>query len=875
MTFAFPLLLGGLALLAVPVLIHLIMRQKPKTLRFPAFRFLLQRHRTNLRKLRLRHLLLLALRMLLLAALCLALARPRIVSEVLALSADRPVAAVLLFDTSYSMEYKVSGGPTRLEEAKRRGLELLDELPEGSRVAVLDTSETVPTGPGAWSGSVSQARDRIEGLRLHAVNSPVTGRLDGAYRLLADLALGRDNEAARTLPRLLCVFSDRTRACWDAGQVGRVHDAADQVPPPLERLQKVRGQAPALVEMLGQLREQVPPPPGQDYPDQETADAWQRLGDRIPSLGPENYPDPDTNLLLAKVRGKSRELLGVLAWLQERVPESAREFLGKLTGSLRAGLENLQGVHAVFVDVGVDNPINLGILQLELPPEAGGATSRQVFAPHEKVVLRAIVQATGKDFDTSILCQVEGKTLPQSLRLKAGQKVAVPFEIDMQALAPGTHQIEVRLATADLLAFDNSAYATIAVREPRKVLVLADEPKKAERWRQAIEEHKEARFRCEVLSSQKAGDLGPGELAQYQAVYLLAVRAPSPGLWSALKEYVEQGGGLGVIPGGEELSLPAYNAQAAQDVLPARLVGILVKSEPGPAWTWEDERIYQHSLLKPVAAWRAIGRDDFIKLPRTASRYWDVEPGKAGVAVVRYADDKKRPALVERRFGAQGRGGRVVLFTTRLESGQEPRWNNYMDSPTSFCVVLPWLATSYLAGDAEAVRLNFVSGQGAPEVRLPLAARAQTYTLQGPGILETVTAAEHANVLLLKEATAPGNYVVEDPARSRIGAFSVNLPPEEGLLTRVPAEEIEAMFGPGSVVPVGHRGRLSDALQGHWDQPLELLPWLLLLLLVMLAVENLLGNLFYRREPETAAGQPEGGAIAHREIGGEGPAATT
>src|SRR5947209_3995233 len=127
MTFVFPFLLGGLVLVGIPVLIHLIMRQKPKTLRFPAFRFLLQRHRTNLRKLRLRHLLLLALRMLLLAALCLALTRPRIFSEQLALRADRPVAAVFLFDTSYSMEYKVSGGPTRLEEAKRRGLELLDE----------------------------------------------------------------------------------------------------------------------------------------------------------------------------------------------------------------------------------------------------------------------------------------------------------------------------------------------------------------------------------------------------------------------------------------------------------------------------------------------------------------------------------------------------------------------------------------------------------------------------------------------------------------------------------------------------------------------------------------------------------------------------
>src|SRR5437867_13055939 len=114
MTFIYPLLLGGLAFLAVPVLLHLIMRQKPKRLLFPAFRFLLQRHRTNQRKLRLRHMLLLALRILLIAVIALALARPKIFSERLNLTADRPVAAILLFDTSASMQYTVKN-ETRLD----------------------------------------------------------------------------------------------------------------------------------------------------------------------------------------------------------------------------------------------------------------------------------------------------------------------------------------------------------------------------------------------------------------------------------------------------------------------------------------------------------------------------------------------------------------------------------------------------------------------------------------------------------------------------------------------------------------------------------------------------------------------------------------
>src|SRR5258708_40109590 len=112
MIFVHPLLLGGLLLAGIPILLHLIMRQKPKRLPFPAFRFLLQKHRTNQRSLRLRHLILLALRVFLIVAMCLALAHPRLFTGI---HDEQSVAAVLLFGTSYSMEYTVAG-KTRLAE---------------------------------------------------------------------------------------------------------------------------------------------------------------------------------------------------------------------------------------------------------------------------------------------------------------------------------------------------------------------------------------------------------------------------------------------------------------------------------------------------------------------------------------------------------------------------------------------------------------------------------------------------------------------------------------------------------------------------------------------------------------------------------------
>src|SRR5262245_49534053 len=152
-----PLLLGGLALMGLPILLHLIMRQKPKHLMFPAFRFLQQRAKTNQRKIKLRHLLLLLLRMLLIALICLALARPRFFSERFHI-ANQNAAVVLVIDTSPSMEYAVAG-KSRLEETKQRALEVLDEMGDGSRVAIIDTGGKLQE----WT-TVAQAREQIRDL---------------------------------------------------------------------------------------------------------------------------------------------------------------------------------------------------------------------------------------------------------------------------------------------------------------------------------------------------------------------------------------------------------------------------------------------------------------------------------------------------------------------------------------------------------------------------------------------------------------------------------------------------------------------------------------------------------------------------------------
>ena len=216
MTFLHPLLLAGTALVVLPIVLHLIMRRKPRRLEFPALRFVQSRHEANRRQWRLRHLLLLAMRMAAIALLALALARPSVKFSGPLGSQEAPVAAVLAFDTSMRMEYRHLNR-TRLEAAQEMGLWLLAQLPPESRIAVLDSR----LASGAFQVDRGAAQHRLERLETVANAQPMTSVVEEGLRLL-----GEEKELAR---KEVYVFTDMARAAWPA-EAARLHQRAAQVP---------------------------------------------------------------------------------------------------------------------------------------------------------------------------------------------------------------------------------------------------------------------------------------------------------------------------------------------------------------------------------------------------------------------------------------------------------------------------------------------------------------------------------------------------------------------------------------------------------------------------------------------------------------------
>jgi hypothetical protein len=106
MSFLAPLLLLGFSALAIPVVLHLIERERADVIDFPSVMFLQRIPYPSVRRRRIRHWLLLLLRCAALALLVAAFARPFFTSAALAtstLGGAREV--VILLDQSYSMGY--------------------------------------------------------------------------------------------------------------------------------------------------------------------------------------------------------------------------------------------------------------------------------------------------------------------------------------------------------------------------------------------------------------------------------------------------------------------------------------------------------------------------------------------------------------------------------------------------------------------------------------------------------------------------------------------------------------------------------------------------------------------------------------------------
>lgn len=203
MSFLHPFLLILLPLAAAPVIVHLFFKLRRKTQRFSSLMFFLRIDPHAQSRRRIREWLLLALRMLLLLAAILALARPQLTG----IGSGGTGAVVLLIDTSASMGSPSGDGRPKIALARDAAAALIEALGAGDTAAVLPTvADPLHPVRAGLTGDRTALTTALAALVPTEAASDVPAAVARAVAMLAESPTAR---------RELHVFTDAQEGEWN------------------------------------------------------------------------------------------------------------------------------------------------------------------------------------------------------------------------------------------------------------------------------------------------------------------------------------------------------------------------------------------------------------------------------------------------------------------------------------------------------------------------------------------------------------------------------------------------------------------------------------------------------------------------------------
>jgi len=808
-----PSLLWFMWLGVIPVILHLLLKAKPKKLVFPALRLIQNRQRQNTQKMRLKHFWLMLLRVLAILILVLGLARPRIPAAnywptlfewstlVVILAAaigvwymltsrwkrqplsayhlqhrrtllraglifgvilaillgvgwplqrrvmaqikdpgtpineNVPVASILMFDTSPSMQYR-QASQTRLELALELAQKYQKRLPSGSKLAIADTAST----------------------------NPIT--------FLPDLTTAASRMVSLENKSLTYSFNERLRTALESHKE--------------DRLRVMESES--------------------SVPEADRQDAFVREIIVFTDMSPAQWRQSQTNLLKADL---AREL----------------------------------GVNLYLIDVSVAQPINISLSDLKLlePVLTSGGVLR----------VQATVTATGQEsarVTVDLNLPGEGgqgprKAASQTVDLSGNEGTILPTLI-VRGVTGTVVQGDLRLNSDDPLEFDNVLYFTVEIQPPQHVLVVSDVLQDGKFWATALapdilEKQGRAKYRCTQIRSNRLGDT---DLSPYSSVSLINVTALPERVWKKLADYVESGGGVAVCLG-SEVSAASYSLPAAASFLPAELLGHR-RFEP-PEFI-DLTNSLDHPLLKKFAEWGAAALTN-----REIRRVWSVKPLPTASVLAWYTSQDKRPAILERVTGK----GRTVMLTTGVSlpptDSPSREWN---DLPRSWAMLAFADQTMRYLSRVSQGPFNYVCGEDAI-VRLDPEQPIRNYLLRKPNSQQLPgELAPGKSSLVIRTVDQLGHFRFLDATQGSNfeRGFSVNPQPRESILSPISRQELDEILGKDRYSMGKTFEQLEKKGLGGQKIGLEVFSFLIFMLWLVFVGEHLVANRFYDAEPTAA-----------------------
>ncbi|MBC7815326.1 MAG: VWA domain-containing protein, partial [Planctomycetaceae bacterium] len=814
MSLIHPALIYAAGLAVIPVILHFLLRAKPRKLPFPALRLILMRRRQNVRRLKLRHVWLMLLRMLVIVGLAIAAARPSLPEASYELSTREMLTLFGVIAAALGTYF----GLMRTWQKRKLSVQTL-----AYRRTML-------------RGGLGTA---VVALIALAVILPYVNRLRAEISAPAP-AVGSDLPVAAVFlfdASLSMQYTQEGKTRLDQGKAIALSHM-DSLPP---RSRIAVGETNTTSPILFQA-------------DLVGAKA------KIQSLAPQPVSQPLNERLRAALALQEQDQ-GRTLNEQESVPQGDRRdrFIREVyvftdlaanawrtSGAqlLKDELQRLPWVAVYVIDVGELAPHDVGITDVTL--------SRQSISEGSSLTVEATISAIGveeseKTVELSLISR-DGKRIPSGQQpVKVAGQQGARVQIPIANLQGPVQHGELRLLASDPLAMNDVRYFTVEIKPPPKVLLVSptasvgelltgmlatDDERKAKKFRFRLDEVRPAQ-----LSNIKFGD--------YSVVVLNSVPSLSDSTWKSLHKFVSNGGGLAVILGSNGLQEQngidpvSYSREPASTVLPCKL-GATPRFSP-PAFL--DAKNPNHPVLKKLDEFGGIG----VLAEMEIYKRWTVDLFDEANVLITYSNAKAQPALIERRIG----GGRVALLTTAADTRG---WIDHAEASKNWAfIVFVDQLMQYLSGRSEAT-FNYLAGEEVL-VRADNESPLTKYLVRKPsGQQLPGTVPAGAASFAIRETDQLGHYGVSsaDPQSKFASGFSVNATSAESDFRRLSKDDLTQLFGEKRF----SLARDIAALQRHVNTGRlgeEVYPLLLIIVLIVFCGEHFVANWFYAEDAATTS----------------------
>ena len=788
--------------MAVPVLLHFLMQPKPVLMTFPALRFLQKRSATNKSRMRLRHLLLLLLRCLLIGVVALAFAGLSVASadfgNWLTLGGIGLTAAIVGLITAMAWF------------RENRNMVV---------VGVLGLILLLLTGFLAWTA-------------FQIFGKESSGKLIGRSDAPVAAILLIDNS-----PTMEYRFENETR------------------------FDKAKDIAAWLITQLSIESQVCVTATDNDTPffSVDTAAAGKRLSKLDIVYQSATIPQTLARALplIEKSELERKEVyiftdLTQKSWSAERTEAALKR------------LADGDDVSVFIIDVGVNDPRNLALQPIQL--------SAAAIAPRGEITITSGIDSSATQSAPSVTFQIQAndparpvvrdgkilyteKMLTQSTTTptmsptgEESATAALRFSFS-DNLPEGVYHGSIALNNEDGLPGDDRRYFSFEVKPASPVLIVAGPDALPDALAACIapyDSQNEGKSQFDITTIDQADFQTPDQLDEFDVVYLLDPGPLTLSLWDGLHAFVQKGNSLAIFLGHNALEKGAADKSFLQPRAAELLGGKLTFPFRAPAG---DVSLSPNQLTHPIfkvfrqfesaVPWNANPVYYHWGIERDAT--WEQYPTEVPLRFT-----NREPAMLERTIGS----GIVMVMTTPIS---EPAYSTDREVWNDLFVGDNWpiyqltvdMAKYLLRGDRDSINVQvgeIVSLQN------DLAYYPESYRAFPPVAEKTPTDVSAAEGRIsYKFVDAPGSYHLQgdDDGQTVNRGFSANLRQRETDLTRASKDSVDLVLGTDRYQIATDQSEI-EMKQGTARKGQEFFPLLMLLALVVMGVEHLLSNRFYK-----------------------------